>query len=163
MNPHTFLRTIIAMAAAVLAFSFASTAEAEEHTIHAVAYRDYESMFFEPDYLRVEPGDTVRFEVDDRDHQPRSVFIPPGAAPWRAEPGTSISVELTEEGVYLFDCVYHNVMGMAGVIVVGMPVNAAEAAAFFGPYREETFAMNKDRLDHIFDPEEGLLATGGRP
>ncbi len=129
---------------------------AAEHAINAIKFRNYESMFFEPDHLEVEPGDTVTFVVDDRDHQPQSVFIPAGASSWQAKPGQPITVTLTEQGVYLFDCAYHNVMGMAGVIVVGEPVNLAEARRFFARYREETFAMSRDRLDHIWDPD-GLL------
>ncbi|MEO0972239.1 MAG: plastocyanin/azurin family copper-binding protein [Pseudomonadota bacterium] len=134
------------------------TAAASEHVIHAVATRGLESMLFEPDFLTVAPGDTVTFLVDDLDHQPQSVFVPEGAQSWQAQKGQSISVTLTQEGVYVFDCAYHNVMGMAGVIVVGNAVNAMQARVFFEGYRDQTVFINKDRLDHIWNPADGLLA-----
>ncbi len=124
---------------------------AEVHEVQGINYRKYESMFFEPQFLRVEPGDSVVFVVEDFDHQPQSVFIPEGADHWKAEKGKSITVELNREGVYIYDCAYHNVMGMAGVILVGRPVNSEEAQLFFKQYKNKTFAMNKDRLDAIWE------------
>jgi pseudoazurin len=132
---------------------------AEAHEILGIDNRDYESMFFEPDFLRVEPGDSLTFVVTRFDHKPQSIFIPEGAEHWRVENGESVTVTLRQEGVYLFDCFYHNVMGMTGVIVVGNPVNLDEARRFFERYKVETFAINKDRLDHIWDPDTGLLAA----
>lgn len=147
----------------------ACAAGAADHEIHSVDNRDYEFMFFEPDFLHIAPGDRVTFVVNRFEHQPQSVFIPEGAEPWRVENGGSLTVTFTEEGVYFFDCFYHNVMGMAGVIVVGKPVNLEEARRFYAAYREKTFAMNADRLDPIWDPETGHLARlvnpeeGARP
>jgi pseudoazurin len=137
-----------------------SVAIAEEHEIRAISHRNYESMFFEPDFMQIEPGDRVTFMVTDFDHQPQSVFVPEGADHWQAEKGQTATVTFTHEGIYIFDCVYHNVMGMAGVVVVGRPVNLQEARSFFDAYRKRTFAMNKDRLDHVWDPQGNLLPTG---
>ncbi len=139
-----------------------SLLRAEDHEIHGIDNRGYEFMFFEPAFLQVEPGDRVTFVVHHFDHKPRSVFVPEGAEPWEANQGESITVTLEQEGVYLFDCFYHNVQGMAGVLVVGDPVNLDEARRFFTRYREEIFAMNRDRLDPIWDPEDGLLAQAAR-
>ncbi|MEE4175799.1 MAG: plastocyanin/azurin family copper-binding protein [Xanthomonadales bacterium] len=139
-----------------------SPAAASEHEIHGIDNRDYEFMFFEPDFLQVEPGDRVTFVVHHFDHKPRSVFVPAGAEPWEAAQGQSITVSLETEGVYLFDCFYHNVQGMAGVLVVGDPVNLEEARAFFARYREDIFAMNADRLDPIWAPDDGKLAQLAR-
>ena len=123
---------------------------AAEHEVQSVSHRNYDSMFFDPNYLEVEPGDSVAFVVTDSDHQPQSVFIPAGADHWKAEKGKSIAVNFDHEGLYIFDCAYHNVMGMAGVILVGSPVNLEDARLFFEQYKEKTFAMNKDRLDPIW-------------
>ncbi len=124
---------------------------AEEHEVRSVSHRNYESMFFEPHFLTAEPGDSVAFVVTDSDHQPQSVFVPAGAEHWKAERGKSITVTFDREGLYIFDCAYHNVMGMAGVIRVGRAVNLEEARLFFEQYRKKTFAMNKDRLDAVWD------------
>ncbi|MEM9305626.1 MAG: plastocyanin/azurin family copper-binding protein, partial [Pseudomonadota bacterium] len=144
---------------ATLLLLWGGAAPAEEHTVHAIAVRGFETMFFEPDFVRAQPGDSVTFIVDDLDHQPQSVFVPTGAADWQAEQGQSITVELTEEGVYIFDCAFHNVMGMAGVILVGDPVNLVDARAFYERYRDETIFIEKDRLDHVWDEESGVLGT----
>jgi pseudoazurin len=136
---------------------------AEEHEVHSISHRNYESMFFDPHFLKAEPGDSVAFVVTDFDHQPQSVLVPDGVDHWQAEKGKSITVRLDREGIYIFDCSYHNVMGMAGVIMVGSPVNLEEARLFFEQYKKKTFAMNKDRLDPVWDPDNQLLvdqATG---
>lgn len=124
---------------------------AAEYEVQSVSHRNYDSMFFDPHYLKVEPGDSVAFVVTDSDHQPQSVFIPEGADHWKAEKGKSITVNFDHEGLYIYDCAYHNVMAMAGVILVGSPVNLEDARLFFEQYKKKTFAMNKDRLDPVWD------------
>lgn len=155
MVKNSFMLVIVCLAACLIVRG----AWADAHEILSIDKRNHESMFFEPDFLRVEPGDSVTFVVTDFDHQPQSVVVPQGAGHWRVENGESITVTLRQEGVYLFDCLYHNVMGMAGVIVVGNPVNLDEARRFFEEYKVVTFAMSKDRLDYIWGPDTGLLAA----
>ncbi|MGB7453571.1 MAG: plastocyanin/azurin family copper-binding protein [Lysobacterales bacterium] len=132
--------------------------QAEEYEVLGIDNRNYQSMFFEPDFLRIEPGDSVTFVVTHFDHLPRSVFVPDGATHWEAEPGKSITVTFREEGIYIFECFYHAVMGMSGVLLVGHPVNLEEARTFFEHYKDETFAMNGNRLDRLWDPEIGPIA-----
>lgn len=153
--PSVKYRRVRAFVFAVVILPMAALAE--EHVVRSVSHRNYDSMFFDPQFLTAEPGDRVAFVVTDFDHQPQSVFVPAGAAHWKAEKGKSITVELTREGLYIFDCAFHNVMGMAGVILVGRPVNLKEARLFFEQYRKETFAMNKDRLDPVWGPGNPLL------
>ncbi|MEL7023959.1 MAG: plastocyanin/azurin family copper-binding protein [Pseudomonadota bacterium] len=136
----------------------AHPAFAEEHTIKAVATRGLEAMFFEPSFLVVEPGDRVRFLLDDLDHQPQSVFTPNDAEPWRAEIGKSITVTLNAEGIYVFDCAFHNVMGMTRAIVVGEPTNLADALRFVDQYWDATVFVNKNRRNQIWHPTEGAIA-----
>jgi pseudoazurin len=149
------------LAAVCLAFLAPLAAMAEDHEVQAVSHRGYESMFFEPGFLAIQPGDRVTFLVSDLDHQPQSVFAPAGADHWQAEKGQTTTVTFEREGVYIFDCAYHNVMGMAGVVLVGRPVNLEEARAFFEAYRERTFAMNKDRLDPVWSSNGEYLS--GKP
>ena len=129
---------------------------AAEYEVQSVSHRNYDSMFFDPHYLMIEPGDSVAFVVTDSDHQPQSVFIPAGADHWKAEKGTSITVNFDQEGLYIYDCAFHNVMGMAGVILVGSPVNLEDARLFFEQYKKKTIAMNKDRLDPVWDLNDQL-------
>ena len=130
-------------------------AQAEDYEVRGIDNRDYEFMFFEPAFLRIEPGDSVTFVVSDVDHLPRSVLVPPGAGHWEAEPGKSITVTFRQEGVYVFDCAYHAVMGMAGILLVGSPLNLDDAKAFIQEYSRKTFAMNPHRLDIIWERELG--------
>lgn len=129
---------------------------AAEYEVQSVSHRNHESMFFDPHFLAVEPGDSVAFVVADVDHQPQSVFVPAGADHWKAEKGESITVNFKQQGVYIYDCAYHNVMGMAGVILVGKPVNLAEARLFFEQYKNSTFAMNQDRLNPVWTQNKQL-------
>ena len=131
--------------------------QAETFNVESVDYRDYKSLFFDPQFIKIQPGDSITFTVTNFDHQPQSVFIPDGAQPWKSETGENITVQFDRAGVYIFDCAYHNVMGMAGVIVVGSSINRQEAGEYYTGYRDETFVMNKDRLDYIWDPENNLL------
>ena len=144
----------------LLSTSAAMPADAAEHEIQAIRQRGHELMFFEPAFLRVEPGDRVTFVVDDLDHQPRSVYTPAGAHSWEAEQGQSIAVSLDVPGVYIFECAFHNVMGMVGVLVVGEPHDRDAARAFFRRYRADTIRINRDRLAHVWRDELGD-ANGG--
>ena len=103
------------------------------------------SMVFEPGFLRVARGDTVRFVKVDPSHNSASVLVPAGATPWKGKPDEEISVKLDQEGVYLYVCDPHKIMGMAGVIQVGKPVNLAEAKGQ-AETLSKSFVMNKDRL-----------------
>ena len=113
MNFRTFLTLLLTLILLPMGVP------AAEHEVQSVRHRNYDSMFFDPLFLTAEPGDSVAFVVTDFDHQPQSVLVPEGADHWQAEKGNSITVTLNHEGLYIFDCAYHNVMGMAGVILVG--------------------------------------------
>lgn len=155
LGPWIDLRKVLTCILAIVLLP--EVALAEGHEVRSVSHRNYESMFFDPPFLRAEPGDSVAFVVTDFDHQPQSVFVPAGAGHWTAEKGKSITVRFNHEGLYVYDCAYHNVMGMAGVILVGRAVNLEEARLFFEQYRKKTFAMNKDRLDPVWDSMNQML------
>lgn len=91
-------------------------------------------VWFEPIGVLVEPGQTVRWVVDENVHtttayHPRhanhSLRIPEGAAPWDSgflvNRGDHFEVTLSVEGVYDYYCMPHEEAGMVGRIVVGRP------------------------------------------
>jgi len=85
------------------------------------------SMVYEPDYLRVAPGDTVRFIPTQSGHNAASV---PGLLPAGAQPFKGKIKQLTEQtfdvpGLYGIQCIPHLAMGMVMLIQVGEP--AAQA------------------------------------
>ncbi|MDE2235627.1 MAG: pseudoazurin [Gammaproteobacteria bacterium] len=85
------------------------------------------TFVFDPMYLHVQPGDTVTFEPTDLGHNSESVTTPAGAKPWKSEISKLLTVTLTKQGVYIYQCAPHSLFGMVGVIQVGAAVNKAEA------------------------------------
>ncbi|MGO4476975.1 pseudoazurin [Massilia sp. 2TAF26] len=120
-------------------------AMAADHQVRMLNTGKDGSMVFEPGFLRVAKGDTVKFVKVDPSHNSASVLVPAGATPWKGRPDEEISVKLDQEGVYLYVCDPHKIMGMAGVIQVGKPVNLAEAKGQ-AETLSKSFVMNKDRL-----------------
>ena len=134
--------------AALLAIAVASPAAA---TIHEVEMRstvtrggEVELMVFDPPFLRVEVGDTVRFVPADPGHSVQSSFVPDGAIEWSSGLDETLEVVLHTEGVYLYRCDPHLVLGMVGVLQVGEPVNI-EAATEKAEALMANVAMNRDR------------------
>lgn len=129
-----------------IALSFACAgAMAADHQVKMLNAGKDGAMVFEPGFLRVAKGDTVRFVKGDAAHNSAAVVTPAGATPWKGKPDEEISVKLDQEGVYVYVCDPHKVMGMAGVIQVGKPVNLADAKAQ-AETLSKSFVMNKDRL-----------------
>ena len=88
-------------------------------------------MVFEPNVVKVAPGDSVHFVAADKGHNVESIdgMIPEGAAPFKGEMNKDVTVTLDKPGVYGFKCKPHYGLGMVGLIVVGEPVNKTAAAA----------------------------------
>lgn len=120
-------------------------AMAADHQVRMLNTGKDGTMVFEPGFLRVAKGDTVKFVKVDPSHNSASVLVPGGATAWKGRPDEEITVKLDQEGVYLYVCDPHKVMGMAGVIQVGKPVNLAEAKGE-AETLSKSFVMNKDRL-----------------
>ncbi len=82
-------------------------------------------MVFEPNLVRIAPGDTVHFIATDKGHDAMSVkgMIPDGAQPFEGKLGEDLTVTFTTPGVYGFKCKPHYAMGMVGVVVVGDAAN----------------------------------------
>ncbi len=104
---------------------------------------------FQPAYLHIQPGDTVLFKATDKMHDSQSVFVPKGADNWKGEISQDITVTFDKEGVYIYECMPHHVMGMYGIIQVGNATNKAAAAKKIKALNSK-LVMNKDRLNKIF-------------
>jgi len=121
-------------------------AMAADHQVKMLNTGKDGAMVFEPGFLKVAKGDTVKFIKVDASHNSASVVAPPGAAAWKGKPDEEISVKLDQEGVYVYVCEPHKMMAMAGVIQVGKPVNLADAKKGADGL-SKSFVMSKDRLD----------------
>ncbi len=138
----------IATAATLLgSFAFAVPAYAAEHVVKMLNTGRDGAMVFEPAYVKAAVGDTVVFTPTDKAaHNSASLLLPAGAKPWKGAPDTEVKVKLEKEGVYLYACEPHKVMGMVGVIQAGKPVNLADAKAAAAK-ESAAFAIGKDRFD----------------
>ena len=78
---------------------------------------------FDPDYLWIEPGDTVRFLNSTGNHTVTSIegMWPEGAALVSIEHQPVADITLAAPGVYGFRCKVHGRHGMYALVVVGSP------------------------------------------
>ena len=109
-------------------------------------------MVFEPAFVRVAPGDTVKFIAADKGHNAESVpeMLPAGAAAVVGRINEEVSITFTEPGVYGIKCKPHYSMGMVALVVVGEPGNldAAKAARHPGRARQ-AFATLLEQAEHL--------------
>lgn len=104
-------------------------------------------LAFEPSFVKAHVGDTIIFEPTQQGgHSTESLLVPPGAQAWTGMADKETRVRLDTEGVYLYACKAHRMMGMVGVIQVGNPGNL-EAAKKAAAQESSKFVMNKDRFD----------------
>lgn len=119
---------------------------AAEHQVNMLDNGPDGMMVFDPSFLKINKGDTVKFVVKDMGHNIISHVVPAGAQAWKGTVNQDLVVTLDHEGVYIVECDLHTALGMVGVIQVGKPVNldAARAAA---ARMAQGMAMNAERLD----------------
>lgn len=140
-------RLIASTASLIGALALSHTAHAAEHVVKMLNTGKDGTMVFEPSFVKAAVGDTVVFTPTEKAaHNSASLLLPAGAKPWKGAPDTEVKVKLEKEGVYLYACEPHKVMGMVGVIQAGKPVNLADAKAAAAK-EQAAFAMGKDRFD----------------
>tara|TARA_B110000116_G_C16798593_1_gene568595 strand:- start:4204 stop:4647 length:444 start_codon:yes stop_codon:yes gene_type:complete len=120
---------------------------AAEHTVQMKNTGTEGMMVFEPGFLKVAVGDTVHFEPTDVGHNSQSVaeLIPAGATPWKGDFGKKVSIIIDKDGVYVYQCLPHTMLGMVGVIVAGDASNLADIQVKAEPFIAK-ISMNKERL-----------------
>lgn len=109
-----------------------STANVSQPGVHVVRMiSDGEKNYFEPAFVRVKPGETVRWVNESGVHATASYSldnqkgrgIPQGATGWNSglftDVGATFEVTFTQEGTYAYFCLPHESEGMVGVVVVG--------------------------------------------
>jgi len=115
------MKRILASAAA-LALLTGSAAFAEMHEVKMLNKGpDGEIMVFEPAFLQVAPGDTVKFLATDRGHNAETLdgLVPEGAEGFKGRINEEIEVTLDSAGLYGVQCKPHYAMGMVMTIAVG--------------------------------------------
>ncbi len=122
--------TSIALAAG-LSLTMLSAAQAAEHEVRMLNKGpEGQPMQFDPAFLKIEPGDTVKFVATDKGHNAETILemIPERAETWKGKINEEITVTFNEEGIYGYKCMPHFAMGMVGIIQVGDDVSNLDSA-----------------------------------
>jgi len=126
----TVLSRLLAVPALCLALT--GVAQAAEVEIHMLNKGADGAMVFEPAFVKVAPGDTVKFTPTDKSHDVESIkdMLPAGVEPFKGEMNKEFDLVVTEPGVYGIKCTPHFAMGMVALIQVGdAPANLDAAKA----------------------------------
>ncbi|MBA5775701.1 pseudoazurin [Stappia sp. F7233] len=126
-------KTIALAIAAVL--TAGTSALAADHEVRMLNKGEKGVMVFEPDLIKVAPGDTVTFKATDAGHNAETIkgMLPDGAEPFVGKMGQDVTVTFTQPGVYGIKCKPHLGMGMIAAVVVGEPVNLDAVKAVKNP------------------------------
>lgn len=128
-----------------------NVAYAAEHEVQMLNNGEDGTMVFEPGFLKVEKGDTVKFVSKDAGHNTQSVAVPEGAEAWNSTASEDFSVTLDKDGTYVYQCTPHTVMAMVGVIQVGDGQANLDDAKKAADELSATFVMSKDRLSKYME------------
>jgi pseudoazurin len=144
------MKKIAMLAAATAILVLAGGARAAEVEIKLLNKGADGVMVFEPAFVKIAPGDTVKFLPTDKGHNAESIkgMLPEGATPFVGKNDETLAVKFEQEGVYGIKCLPHYGMGMVALVVVGTPANQDEAKAVSHPGRaKQVFATLFGKLD----------------
>jgi len=108
----------------------AAPAFAADYEIHMLNKGEAGTMVFEPNFLAIQPGDTVTFVPTDKSHNVETIkdMIPEGAEAFKSKVNEAFTVTFDVPGLYGIKCTPHFAMGMVGAIAVGDELPNLEAA-----------------------------------
>lgn len=109
------------MTGLVVTISLTGAVGAETYDVHMLNEGDAGRMIFEPAFLSVVAGDTVRFIPVDRGHNAETVegMLPDGAEPFSGRINEELEVTFDVDGLYGIRCTPHFAMGMVMTVEVG--------------------------------------------
>ena len=112
----------------------ASPASAREWRVAMVNRGANGTMDFAPGFLRIAPGDAVRFVAQEKSHNAESIpeLTPAGGGFFKGSLNKDLVVKFTRPGLYAYKCLPHYAMGMVGLVEVGKPVNLAAFRSAMG-------------------------------
>ena len=155
-------------AGAIGSTGISTTASAQEPPVVSMGNTD-----FDPIGLHVEPGTTVRFEIEAGSHSATAYEgrIPAAASPFDSGVLSQGRFDHTFEvpGTYDYYCIPHESMGMVGRIVVGEPGGPAEDTSIPAgavPDSEaiiEQGAITVDEFDGSSGNRDNGMMDGGGP
>ncbi|MFP3371185.1 MULTISPECIES: pseudoazurin [unclassified Pseudomonas] len=139
------LRPVALLLASAL---LAPAALAEVHEVKMLNRGSEGAMVYEPDHLRIAPGDTVRFLPTQSGHNAASVtgLLPTGAEPFKSKLNQPFEQTFSVPGVYGIQCIPHLAMGMVMLIQVG-DAPAAGLPASLPARAQARFAAQLQKLE----------------
>ncbi|WP_432468596.1 pseudoazurin [Agarivorans sp. Z349TD_8] len=133
---------------ALLACLSVSPLSAKEWQVKMLSYGDAGSMVFEPAFLQAEVGDSVTFVPSQSGHFVKSYVVPEGASGWASKMDQAYTITLDQQGLFLYYCPPHLMMGMVGLIQVGEAVNKATFEQKYPRLRAKV-ALSPERVDAV--------------
>jgi len=125
---------IYSLALSFLALSAFSQAQAGDVTVTMLNRGKEGPNVFEPNYVEIQPGDTVHFVATQRGHNAASIkeMSPEGFKGFLGKIDHNISVKFDIPGYYGVKCTPHYTMGKVMIIKVGDGVEMSEQFRNFG-------------------------------
>jgi pseudoazurin len=114
------LLKIVSTAAALMLLVPAAPAAAKQWQVKMLNKGTTGAMVFEPAFIRIAPGDGVKFLAVDKGHNAESIpgLLPTGAVPFKGKMNEDIVVPFKTPGLYAYKCMPHMGMGMVGLVEV---------------------------------------------
>lgn len=111
-----------------LSVALSGAAVAEDFEVKMLNRGEAGTMIFEPSFLQIAPGDTVRFIAEDRGHNAESIpeMTPEGGTAFEGKINEEIDVTFDSEGLFGVRCKPHYAMGMVMTIAVGEAVEVPD-------------------------------------
>lgn len=134
---------------------FATGAHAEVHEVKMLNRNSTGNMVYEPDFVRLKPGDSIRFRAANVSHDSASIpeMLPAGAEAFKGKINEEIEVTFTAPGTYGIKCIPHYGMGMVMLVQVGdEPVDAIAVPERLPPLAKRRF---QEILQRAKNPEAG--------
>ena len=100
------MKKIATLAAAAAILVLTGGARAAEVEIKLLNKGAEGVMVFEPAFVKIASGDTVKFLPTDKGHNAESIkgMLPEGAAPFLGKNNEDLAVKFEQEGVYRIKC-----------------------------------------------------------
>ena len=138
---------VAAFSLGVCLFFTSGLLQAKEHEMKLLtAGSNGTMMVFEPNFLKIAPGDTVNFIPSDASHNAESFSVPSENSTFTTPYGKATKVTFDEQGVVLVKCLPHFALGMIAVIQVGDKVDNSKAVADWNKVKAGV-VMNKEAMD----------------
>ena len=109
----------------------AAPAAAKEYEVKMLNKGAEGLMVFEPAFIRLAPGDTIKFLATNKGHNAESVagMAPAGTPTFKGKINEEIVVRFDKAGLHGYKCLPHLGMGMVGLVQVGNAANKAQVTA----------------------------------